>query len=639
METKRPPLSPIATSLLLRCARMVDASVDTLLEEFQLSLKSGKENSSRNLVTFCCSKTVGNLCCNLEEKIIDGSFARFTFDMMLAWESPSSITERCYSVYVNDEGNVGEEAFVWMVSLFPLAADVVNARFTFEALTTPTAGRLHFPAYDRFLKEMDKCIKYLQKQQIPTGVQQLAVDEFILHVEGTAKTQRVVRHIGTTSWPGRLTLTNKALYFEASGALSYENALKIDLSSADNSHQLSATSTGPWGVPLFDKAITYESEQQSEPIILEFPEMTSSTRRDHWLALVKEIILLHHFISKFDVESKPKSWELHARTIFGILRLHAARELLRISPPIPTNFLIFSLFDELPKGNHVLEDLFSSLKPTNGINTSSTTSLLKDLSMPCLIDSMIEIKEVLEKQSTEKANSLASLELSINQVREEAKEARIAKATIEELKDEGISDSCLVLMELLNPLKTVLPWLEGILAWDRPVVTIGALAVSLLVTYKEWFAYAIAAFLMSVVGLMIWARNKNLRDKCIKIPVPISSEQMTMENLASAKHALDKFRAVLQTTNIATLKVHSILVSRAPKHANMVMWVASGVAVVLTIVPLKFILMGLIIYMFCVTKTTSRIRKSISSDQGVRRLKEWWDSIPVAPVHIIRNTQ
>lgn len=83
--------------------------------------------------------------------------------------------------------------------------------------------------------------------------------------------------------------------------------------------------------------------------------------------------------------------------------------------------------------------------------------------------------------------------------------------------------------------------------------------------HREWFGYAIASFFMSVVGLMIWARNKNLRDKCIKIPVPTSSEQMTMENLASAKHALDKFREVLQTTNITTLKVQSILVSRAPK--------------------------------------------------------------------------
>lgn len=57
---------------------------------------------------------------------------------------------------MNDEPNVEEDAFVWLGSLVPLVADIVNGRFTFETLTAPTAHRLHFPAYDRFLKEIDK---------------------------------------------------------------------------------------------------------------------------------------------------------------------------------------------------------------------------------------------------------------------------------------------------------------------------------------------------------------------------------------------------------------------------------------------------------------------------------------------------
>ncbi|GJN21487.1 hypothetical protein PR202_gb08967 [Eleusine coracana subsp. coracana] len=57
---------------------------------------------------------------------------------------------------VNEEPTVGEDAYVWFGSVFPLACDLVNARFTFEALTTTTASRLHYPAYDRFMKEMDK---------------------------------------------------------------------------------------------------------------------------------------------------------------------------------------------------------------------------------------------------------------------------------------------------------------------------------------------------------------------------------------------------------------------------------------------------------------------------------------------------
>lgn len=60
---------------------------------------------------------------------------------------------------------------------------------------------------------------------------------------------------------GRLTLTNQSLYFEASGVMSYETALKVDLSRADIVQQVKAASTGPWGVPLFDKAITYESTE------------------------------------------------------------------------------------------------------------------------------------------------------------------------------------------------------------------------------------------------------------------------------------------------------------------------------------------------------------------------------------------
>lgn len=57
---------------------------------------------------------------------------------------------------VNEEPTVGEDAYVWFGSVFPLACDVINARFTFEALTATTANRLHYPAYDKFLKEMDK---------------------------------------------------------------------------------------------------------------------------------------------------------------------------------------------------------------------------------------------------------------------------------------------------------------------------------------------------------------------------------------------------------------------------------------------------------------------------------------------------
>lgn len=59
-------------------------------------------------------------------------------------------------------------------------------------------------------------------------------------------------------WSGRLTLTNYALYFETSGAITYDKPIKFDLS-ADSKKQVKSSSTGPWGTLLFDKAVIYES--------------------------------------------------------------------------------------------------------------------------------------------------------------------------------------------------------------------------------------------------------------------------------------------------------------------------------------------------------------------------------------------
>lgn len=58
--------------------------------------------------------------------------------------------------------------------------------------------------------------------------------------------------------PGRLTLSNYSLYFEASGVIKYDNALKIDLSK-DVEQSVKPAATGPWGAQLFDKAIVYNS--------------------------------------------------------------------------------------------------------------------------------------------------------------------------------------------------------------------------------------------------------------------------------------------------------------------------------------------------------------------------------------------
>ncbi|KAI9186878.1 hypothetical protein LWI28_021806 [Acer negundo] len=599
-------------------ARTLDTSVDSLVEEFEAEWKPEIGGYSRKFVEYCSTKALTDMCRNIEEKMSDGSFSRITFDVMVAWEMPSCEHEEAHaesvgkekedgrrpltvsseqdevSLFYTDlmplladhEHSVGEDAFVWLATLVPLVADVVNGRFTFETLTAPTGNRLHFPAYDIFLKEIDK-----------------------------------------------LTLTNYALYFEASEAITYEDAIKIDLSK-DIEHSFKPTATGPWGAPLFDKAIVYESsELLSEGIVLEFPELTSSTRRGHWLALTKEIMLMHQFLSKYEVECPIQAWEMHARTILSIIRLHAAREMLRISPPDPTKFLIFALFDELPKGDCVLSELADSLKKVKPGHSCSGSSILRSMNLSQSIISGVEAKEAVgDKHKTMTDDSPTSLETAINQSREEAKETDIAKSTTEGLKDEGMGDSALVFMELLKLLKGVVPWFQEIISWKKPITTIAVIAATLKIVYNEWVGKAIAACLLWGVLRMLRARRERLQEKYNEIVISTASDKTTMESIVSAQYGLMTVHEILQATNIAILKVWSILVSKARKHADIAMLAMSVAAILLAVIPFKFIIMAGVLYVFIMN---SKIGKLMENDQGNRRLKEWWDSIPIIPVRMI----
>ncbi|XP_052302179.1 uncharacterized protein LOC7489690 isoform X2 [Populus trichocarpa] len=587
--------------------------------------------------------------------------------MMLAWEMPTSQDEESHMeqvgkgredrklpanvpeeqddiplfytdlmpLLVNEEPSIGEDAFVWLGSLVPLVVDVVNGRFAFETLTAPTGHRLFFPGYKKFLQEIDKCIKHLQKHAKPKGVE-LADDEFILHVEGTASSQRVVQHVGGTSWPGRLTLTNYAVYFEAMGVITYDDALKIDLSK-NISHTVKPAATGPWGAPLFDKAIIYESPEFSEGIVLEFPEMTSSTRRDHWLALIKEVMLMHQFLSSYNVECPIQAWEMHARTISGIIRLHAARELLRISPPSPTKFLIFALFDELPKGDYVLEQLAESLKKVNSGHPCSACSILRTMNMSQSVLPGVEV-EAVGKECTSASGQddiPSSLESAINQVREEAKEVEIAKATTEVLKEEGIGESATVLMELLKPLKNVVPWFQDVISWRRPATTLTMIVASLVIIYKEWVGKAIAAGLLWLVLKMILARYGRSQDKCNEVVVCSGSNQKTtMESIVAAQFGLKNVHEMMQLANISILKIQSLIHAKARKQADMVMAAMTVLAIILAVVPLKYMLIAITLHSIIMT---SKLGRHFGNAQGNRRLKEWWDSIPIVPIHVVED--
>lgn len=62
----------------------------------------------------------------------------------------------------------------------------------------------------------------------------------------------------------------------------------------------------------------------------------------------------------------------------------------------------------------------------------------------------------------------------------------------------------------------------------------------------------------------------------------------------------------------------------------------TGLAIVLAVVPFKYIVMGGVLYGYIMNSKPMKYLGNKSDDQsGNRRLKEWWESIPIIPVRVV----
>jgi hypothetical protein len=68
------------------------------------------------------------------------------------------------------------------------------------------------------------------------------------------------------------------------------------------------------------------------------------------------------------------------------------------------------------------------------------------------------------------------------------------------------------------------------------------------------------------------------------------------------------------------------------QHTETVIWMLTGLAVALAVVPFKYVLIGLTVAIFM---GNTRAAKAVSNPRGSRRWREWWESIPAVPVHTV----
>ncbi|KAD2060943.1 hypothetical protein E3N88_41929 [Mikania micrantha] len=482
-------LSAVANAVVRRCSKVLDVSADQLRENFEVEASAVTKTPSRyarNFLEYSCFRALAQTT-QVSGYMEDKRFRRLTFDMMIAWEVPDAASQP--STDIDEDATVGIEAFSRIASAVPVIADVIVSNYIFEFLTASTRSRLPFSTFEKYLIGLERVISPF----IPTIWKRGRV----LEVDGTVTTQPVLQHLGISTWPGRLTLTDHALYFEALRVVSYDKPTVYEL--ADDLKQVvKAELTGPWGSRLFDKAVLYKSNSLSEPVIIELPELKGHARRDYWLAIVREILNAHRFIRKFHITGVERD-EALLKAIFGVLRIQALSNMTSIIPLCYEAGLMYNACDQLPGGDRILETIATMLtsketernknnnnKFGDGMHSLSATTMASSMGFVFGTNSNMP-KQSLISVGELTVGEMTPLEKAVEEARSNYKMVADAQATVDGAKVEGLDTNLAVLKELLLPLTNLGNHLLALFYWEEPAKSLAFCSIFTFIIYCFFF--------------------------------------------------------------------------------------------------------------------------------------------------------
>nr|CAD1836242.1 unnamed protein product [Ananas comosus var. bracteatus] len=676
-----PQLSDLANSVVARCSRILLLPAEILQQNFEAyMLDHSREPTmyARELLEYCCYKTLYAITAR-PDYLADTEFRRLTFDMMLAWESAGAeieplpnATVSCNNPEAEDEDGasifytnstrlaaqvdvkktVGLNAFARIATACPILADLITVHNLFDALTSSSGGQLHFFVYDKYLKSLDKVLKSAKSTMGSPLASNLHLcdGEIILDVDGALPTQPVLQHIGISAWPGRLTLTTHALYFESLGVGTYDKAVKYDLA-ADLKQVVKRELTGPLGARLFDKAVMYKSCFLAEPICFEFPELKGSSRREYWLAIIREVLQVHRFIREFNLEDI-KGAEALSRAILGIFRYRAVKEAFRVSLPRFKTILAFDLADKLPKGDMILQALcnYLELVQIGCLNHRAAEfdadKRLKSHPLPLFVYALTRVGFTVVKREDGNEpkdpafsdicfDATKSLETAVKESFCYSERAKEARATVDQVKVEGIDTNLAVMQELLFPVVEAGKMLCILAEWQDPFKSSVFLILILYLSYRGWLSYALPCTFLVLALYMLWhkfcRKGKQLEALLIKPP----PNKNAVEQIVTLQNAISRLENCVHAGNITLLKLRAVLFAAVPKATEMAALILVAAAALLTVLPFKHLVMLVAVEAY----TREMPLRKQSNEKLQRRVREWWARIPAAPVQVIRTDE
>lgn len=191
---------------------------------------------------------------------------------------------------------------------------------------------------------------------------------------------------------------------------------------------------------------------------MEFPELKGHSRRDYWLAIIREILYVHRFINKFQITGVERE-EALSKAVLGILRLQAIQDISSVNTVRFESLLMFNLCDQLPGGDLILETLASmssmravertnDFKAGGGMYSISALAMLSNLGFVFGTSSSDENEAALAVGEIA-VGEMSSLERAVKESRNSYKKAVLAQETVDGVKVDGIDTNLAVMKVIL----------------------------------------------------------------------------------------------------------------------------------------------------------------------------------------------
>lgn len=635
-------------------------------------------NDPRNLVEYCCFRFLSRNGAELHPGLKEPAFQRLIFVTMLAWEIPIRKGKGNRTKLLGKSNFqrklVGEEAFVRIAPAVSGVADCPTAHNLFKALAGDDKG-ISFSIWSTYISELLKVHEGRKSYQF----QEFShfSKEKVLCL-GSSRKQPVIKWEDYMAWPGKVTLTDKALYFEAVGIVGEKDAVRLDLTHKDS--RVEKTRVGPLGSNLFDSAVSVTSGPDSESLVLEFVDLGGEMRRDVWYAFISEVIGLYKFIREYGPKDGDQSvYDIYgshkgkdravANAINAIARLQALQFMKRTIDE-PTKLVQFSYLHNAPYGEVVLQtlavnfwggtmikkltDIDSEPEPLgepNGEAPESSNHVFD-------IDGSVYLRKWMRSASWGTSASLAfwknssvrqGVVLSKNLVvadmslvekasmtcKDRYRVAEKTQATIDAAMIEGIPSNIDLFKELVLPLTLTARNFERLRRWDDPLVTASFLGLVYTLIYRNLMSYIFPVTLMIFAAGMLVLKGLKEQGRLGrffgKVTIYDQPPSNTIQKIIALKEAMREVEKSLQNVNVVLLKIRSIILAGHPQVAMEIALALLLGSTILLLVPFKYVAAFLIFDLF--TRELEFRRPMVEA--FTKFLKERWDAVPAAPVVVL----